>query len=163
MTSSPITISSGELACLGNGGRITAAPDRPPTRTAPQSKSNEQDRNTVTDHPRIRRWTAVAAIASATLAASATATAEPLRLEPFSGPGQAEHVNHNGTSGSGNGSVDTTGSYEGDAFLGSAALAYAIDHPLDLGLFLLTYTLCGAQSASGDRDACLRAFPPSRL
>ncbi|HLS76249.1 MAG TPA: hypothetical protein VK083_05625 [Nocardia sp.] len=111
----------------------------------------------MTGHSTTRRAVAAAAITLATLTANATAAAEPLRLEPLTDTGQAESVGHTGThSGSGNsGSIDTRGSYEGNALLGSAGLALIIDHPAELASLLATVVVCNIISLSGDPYICM--------
>ncbi|WP_040798078.1 hypothetical protein [Nocardia higoensis] len=105
---------------------------------------------------RVRSAGAVVAITLAALGGSATAAGEPLRLEPLTTEQPAD-IGHTSTpSGSGNsGSIDTSGSYEGDAFLGSAALAFTIDHPLDAGALIAFMVSCYARGISGDLNACM--------
>jgi len=102
-------------------------------------------------HPACRA-AAITATALAAFAGTATATAEPLRLEPSTSTGQAEDVGHSSTpSGSGNsGTIDTTGSYEADAFVGSAAPAFTIDHPFDMLQLTVAFVGCHAATPSGD-------------
>ncbi|MBF6355282.1 hypothetical protein IU449_12130 [Nocardia higoensis] len=88
---------------------------------------------------------AVAAVALATLAGTGTATGEPLRLEY-----PASTSTPSGSGNAATGSVDTTGSTEGDPFVGSAVMAWIIDDPSLLIRLPVWWVTCHLQSASGD-------------
>lgn len=95
----------------------------------------------------VRRALVITLVAAAAFAGAGTATAD--YGFPFPPPGST-------STGSGNastGSVDTTGSYEGDAFVGSAVLATIIDYPAWLiwgPLGIAQYFWCHLSTFSSD-------------